>query len=174
MLIAMAGLPGTGKSTIARALARAVDAVVLDKDIIRAALFPPEAIEYSSEQDDLCVSIMLQVAEFALSRRPERAIILDGHTFSRSYQVEAVVNASEEMATGLAFIECTCAERTALRRLAADRASGDHPAANRDAALYYRVKARAEPLYYPHLMLDTEQPLGICIAQCLAYLGLDN
>jgi adenylylsulfate kinase len=171
VLIAMAGLPGTGKSTIARALAGALGAVVLDKDAIRAALFPPEAIEYSSAQDDLCVSIMLQVASFMLSRNPEWTIILDGRTFSRSYQAKAVVKAAEGMATHLVFIECTCAERTAVRRLAADHASGDHLAANRDAELYHRVKARAEPLNYPHLKLNTEQPPEICLAQCLAYLS---
>src|SRR5947209_2269421 len=46
MLIAMAGLPGTGKSTLARQMARALSGVVLDKDVIRAALFPPALVEY--------------------------------------------------------------------------------------------------------------------------------
>jgi predicted kinase len=44
----MAGLPGTGKSTLARVLANDLGGVVLDKDVIRAALFPAALIEYSS------------------------------------------------------------------------------------------------------------------------------
>jgi adenylylsulfate kinase len=171
MLIAMAGLPGTGKSTIARALAAALDAVVLDKDEIRAALFPPDGIEYSREQDDLCVSIMLQIAEFMLRRNPQRAIILDGRTFSQSYQVQAVVRAAEKMKADLAFIECTCSEKTALRRLAADNAGGAHPAANRDAALYRQLSAHADPLNHPHLTVDSEQSLEACVAQALSYLS---
>ena len=46
LLIAMAGLPGTGKSTLAAALAEALPAVVLDKDKLRAGLIPPDKIEY--------------------------------------------------------------------------------------------------------------------------------
>ena len=39
MIVIMAGLPGTGKSTLARALAQRLAGAVLDKDEIRAALF---------------------------------------------------------------------------------------------------------------------------------------
>ena len=47
MIAIMAGLPGSGKSTVARALAQRIPAAVLDKDIIRAAIFPPAHVEYS-------------------------------------------------------------------------------------------------------------------------------
>lgn len=58
MIIAMAGLPGVGKSTLARALAARLDAVVLDKDRIRASLFPPSHVDYSRDQDDFCIDVM--------------------------------------------------------------------------------------------------------------------
>ncbi len=79
MLIMMAGLPGTGKSTLSRALAQRPDGVVLDKDLVRAALFPAPHIEYSREQDDFCQRVMLSAAEFLLSRTPRLWIFLDGH-----------------------------------------------------------------------------------------------
>ena len=41
MIVIMAGLPGTGKSTLAQALAQRLPGAVLDKDAIRAALFEP-------------------------------------------------------------------------------------------------------------------------------------
>jgi predicted kinase len=65
MLIAMAGLPGTGKSTLAHHLAHALAAIVLDKDVIRAALFPPAWVEYSTEQDDFCMSVMFRVSAYS-------------------------------------------------------------------------------------------------------------
>src|SRR5438045_3281710 len=90
MLIAMAGLPGTGKSTLARGLAEALPATLLDKDVVRAALFTPEQIEYSTEQDDLCISIILQVAGYLWRRYPGRRLILDGRPFSLHAQRAAV------------------------------------------------------------------------------------
>ncbi len=91
MIIAMAGLPGTGKSSLAAALATNLPAIVLNKDIVRAALFLPEEIEYSQRQDDLVVNILLQVAEFYFQKNPDRFIIIDGRTFSKKNQVDALV-----------------------------------------------------------------------------------
>ena len=182
MLIAMAGLPATGKSTLARALSAdlrgaGIDAIVLDKDEIRAVLFPPEAIEYSAEQDDLCVEMMLQTAAFLLRRVPRRVVILDGRTFTRRSHVERVVQAAAEMGVPtkeerLVFIECRCADATALRRLAQDRAEEAHSAANRDATLYLRLKAEADPLDLPHLVVDTDGSLEDAIRQCRRNLGI--
>ena len=62
MIVAMAGLPASGKSTVARLLATRLPAVLLDKDAVRGALFPSAEIDYSTAQDDLCVDVMLQVA----------------------------------------------------------------------------------------------------------------
>ncbi len=71
MLIAMAGLPGTGKTILATALAARTGAVTLDKDRVRAALFPPDVLDYSSEQDDLCFHTLLEAAALLLSRDPD-------------------------------------------------------------------------------------------------------
>lgn len=176
MLIVMAGLPGTGKSTLARALADALDAIVLDKDRVRAALFPPDAIEYSTAQDNFCVDVMLQTAAYLLKqdatrRATCRPIILDGRTFSRRYQVQAVIEAAQRMQTPFKFIECVCSDATALKRLARDAETNIHPARNRDATLYHAVKARFEPLTIPHLTVDTGEPLGVCLDACLRHLN---
>src|SRR5258708_1848329 len=66
MIVIMAGLPGTGKSTLARALSQCLPAAVLDKDSIRASLFQPAYVEYSRLQDDFCQEIMLQTAGYLL------------------------------------------------------------------------------------------------------------
>jgi adenylylsulfate kinase len=50
MLIAMAGLPGTGKSTLANALANALGAAVLNKDRVRAALFEVDPIYWTENR----------------------------------------------------------------------------------------------------------------------------
>jgi hypothetical protein len=83
MLILMAGLPGSGKTTLARELAAQTSGRVVSKDEIRHALFRPEEIEYSSRQDDFCMQIMLQTAAYLLERQREMCVFLDGRTFSR-------------------------------------------------------------------------------------------
>lgn len=92
----MAGLPGTGKSALATALAERLSGTVLSKDTIRHALFSPRDVEYSTEQDDFVMEIMLRAAERILRRDPRRHIFLDGRTFSRRYQIERVIAAASE------------------------------------------------------------------------------
>ena len=70
MIVLMAGLPGTGKTTLARELARRTQGALLSKDEIRAALFSPEDIEYSVKQDDFVMEIMLEAARFLLQNAP--------------------------------------------------------------------------------------------------------
>jgi adenylylsulfate kinase len=91
MIVLMAGLPGSGKSTLARELAVRTSGRVLSKDEIRHTIFLPEEIEYSSRQDDFCLQIMLETAEYLLAQNPPRVILLDGRTFSRRYQIENVI-----------------------------------------------------------------------------------
>src|SRR5690242_97593 len=91
MLIAMAGLPATGKSTLAAALAQALAGIVLNKDEVRARLFPPPVLDYSVEQDDICMAAIYRAAACILRRRPEQVVIVDGRTFSRSEQLDELL-----------------------------------------------------------------------------------
>ncbi len=168
LLILMAGLPGTGKSALARRLAPALPAALIDKDAVRAALFPPEEIEYSRRQDDLCFEVMLSAAGFLLDKG--RSVILDGRTFARRYQVERAAAFARAGGYQLRLIECVCAEDVVRRRLEADARSGAHPARNRSYAMYQQLKSAAEPIALPHLSLDTGQDLEQCVNLALAYL----
>ena len=70
MLIVMAGLPGTGKSTLAGRLAAELGGVVLNKDAVRALLFPPPVLDYSREQDDLVMQAIYAAAANILRGHP--------------------------------------------------------------------------------------------------------
>lgn len=171
MLILMAGLPGTGKSTLSRALAAEFGGSVLDKDVIRAALFPPDDIEYSTEQDDFCMAIMLKVAGYILRKDPARYVFLDGRTFSHAYQLKRATGYAEAIGQQWRIIECVCAEETARERLSDDDA---HLAANRDFNLYLEVKARFEEITLPKTVIDTGQPLQDCVEVARASLVAQN
>jgi adenylylsulfate kinase len=126
MIVMMTGLPGTGKSTLARALAQRLPGAVLDKDAIRAALFQPAYVEYSLAQDDFCQEIMLQTAAYLLARDAELHVLLDGRTFSRRYQRERAMEFCRQVGAACATLECVCAERSALARLAEAMAQNTH------------------------------------------------
>jgi len=168
LLIAMAGLPGSGKSTLARRLGEILPAVVLDKDTIRAALFPLPEIDYSARQDDFSFAIMLQTASYLMDKG--RTVILDGRTFTQKYQVERLLRFCRAAGTMLDIIECVCPDEAAHQRLSMDSTLGLHVAANRDFGLYQKLKAQAVPIQVPHLQVDTTRSLEECISACLAYL----
>lgn len=166
----MAGLPGTGKSAIARRLAAELPAIVLDKDVVRAALFPPDEIAYSTDQDDFCMSVILQAAAYILRREGARPVILDGRTFSRRYQVDQVVDLARRLHKPLRIIECVCADETARRRLEQDVAEGRHPSQNRNFGLYLAIRSRFESIQEPKLTLDTDGDLDECVRVALEYV----
>jgi adenylylsulfate kinase len=163
----MAGLPGTGKTTLARELADRTQGALLSKDEIRAALFSPEDIEYSVKQDDFVMELMLEAASFLLQKVPARKIFLDGRTFSRRYQIDRVLQFAGKLAQPWTIIECTCSEESARRRLDLEPDPA-HPAHNRTFALYLEVKARFEPITYCKTTVNSDQPLEESIRQALA------
>jgi predicted kinase len=168
----MAGLPGTGKSTLAACLERGLGAAVLSKDRVRAALFPPPVLDYSDVQDDVTMDAVYRAAAAVLRADPRGAVIIDGRTFLRPGQVRSLLELATPLGERPHIIECVCDDEVARERLERDLARGGHPAGNRTFALYQSLKAAAEPITLPHLVLDTGRtPPEECVRRCLEYLG---
>jgi predicted kinase len=169
MIVLMAGLPGTGKTTLARELVRETAGALISKDAIRSALFAPEDIEYSVAQDDFVMQIMLETARFLLLKNPEHKLFLDGRTFSRRYQIDRVLAFARDLAQPWKIIECTCSDESARRRLDLEP-DLTHPARNRSYAMYLEMKAAFEPILDPKNTISTDQPLVRCIELALGAL----
>jgi|SRR5580698_1038890 len=169
--VMLAGLPATGKSTLARELAAHLErCAVLDKDHIRAALFPGPMTNYTGAQDALCMKAMIEAATYMTRYDLARYVLFDGRTFSRRAQIDEVISAADVAGAGWRILHLTTSDEVAEGRLQAP--DQDHPAANRDAALYYRVKAAFEPILHDKLDLDTSAGTERVLPQALSWLNI--
>jgi predicted kinase len=166
--VLMAGLPGTGKTALAEALAGELEGVVLNKDTLRAAIFPGPLTDYSREQDDLCFSMLLDAARYLSSRKRPPFLFLDGRTFSRRQQIDDALQAAESAGCQWKILLAICPDEIAEVRLIHD--AGKHPAANRTVELYREMKARFEAIDRPHASIDTSQPLPVSVVAATQYL----
>ena len=156
---------------MAKALAgRLPSSVILNKDDIRAAMFPTSVADYSEAQNALAMAALLSAAARLCSHPPAPAyLFIDGRTFSRADHISDVIRFAEDHAATWTILHLWCPENIAFQRLAASHA--DHPAQNRNQQLYASLQKSFEPILQPHLSLDTSLPLDQTLQAALTWLG---
>jgi predicted kinase len=169
MLVIFSGLPGTGKSTLCSSLAAHMPGAVLNKDVIRQAVFGAAYTDYSRQQDDWCGSMMLGAAEYLLRKNRSQHVYVDGRTFSRQYQLRPFIDLAERLSVPWRILHCVCSDEVAKRRL---NHAGHHAARNRSFRLYKLIQANFEPIAFEHLTIDTDLPMSVSLTRASAYLGL--
>ena len=85
-LVVVCGLPGVGKSTVARQVADRIDAVVLRSDAVRKALHPDPT--YSAEETAAVYDALLSRAEERLDRG--ESVVLDATFADAQFRTAAV------------------------------------------------------------------------------------
>ena len=163
VVVQMHGEPGSGKSTIARAIAPRIDAIVLDKDIIKSALLRVGA-------DEPLAASGAYEAYFDLARsliRQGRSVILDNPVYWTTVE-ERWLALSALAGSPPLLIECVCANRAELvRRLATRDARESQPR----APLALDSHPGASPTaFIPRLTLDSTRPLADIVDEAVAYV----
>jgi predicted kinase len=152
MLVVFRGLPGTGKSYIARqVLERRPELLILSRDVLRRAIVPRP--DFGSEEKSLIDDMIVSMADLLLSRG--RSVLIDGMALSSAARVGQFARAARDRGAACRIIECRCSRETALARLRKD--AGAHPAGDRGETLYFAVKASFQPIEEPFLLVDTDR-----------------
>ena len=125
MLVLVCGLPGTGKSTVARVLRERVAAEWVRTDEVRKALF--EKPEYTKEEREFVYDQILKLAEIYL--RQNKSVIIDA-TFHRRATRQKFIDLSKKLGVKLAIVECVCSEE-ASRRFIKERGEKEDPSRRR-------------------------------------------
>jgi predicted kinase len=163
IIVQMHGEPGSGKSTIARELGRALGAIVLDKDVIKAALLRTGVVE--SQAAPAAYEAFFGVAADLAAQR--RSLVLDNPVYWPRIEETWIATAERQRAARV-MIECVCPDRVELARRLAVRESLESqprvPFAPRRASIDFEPAS-------PRLVLDTLRPIDENVGRVLAYIA---
>jgi predicted kinase len=179
-LFVMTGLSGAGKSTVARAIARALDINLIATDEVRKELAGERELAvtvwreglYAPERTDATYAAMLSRADLLLAAG--RPALLDG-TFLDTRWREQAVQLATARAMPCVLVETVCDDAVVRRRLAARQAAAQSPS---DATVETYERQRDAVMTTPpalprgtlHVAIDTTPEGPVALAPLLRAL----
>jgi aminoglycoside phosphotransferase family enzyme/predicted kinase len=178
LLLLLGGLPASGKSTLAHALAGRLALVPVNSDVVRkqhAGLAPTQrrvegfgAGLYAPAATEATYAALLDAARYWLERGV--SVALDA-SFRRAAHRAAAVALAEELRVPWLAVESSCPPATARARLAA-RAHDARAVSDADWAVYQQLAAEWEPWRElpaaRHRRVNTGRALDAAVAAVLA------
>lgn len=164
VVVALMGVPGAGKSTLARALEGEFALRRVCRDAIRAAMFPACDFSYLEKRASFRAVLLALEINCLLGA----SSVLDGMTFSRREDFDAVAELAAKHGLGVLPLLVECKPSLARLRIERDLAHGRHPAGDRRPALVDAVLARFETPPEGTVRIDGEAPREKMCAQAVA------
>ena len=150
-LVVLSGLPGSGKSHLAREIAGRYPLAVLVSDALRRALV--KGPTYSQQESARLFSALHALLEDLLRRGV--SVLLDATNLKEAHR-RPVFEIAGRTGAHLLIVEVRAADKIVRRRLNARRARRD-PADVSEATVevYEMMREEAEPITRPHIVVDT-------------------
>lgn len=163
MLIMITGLPGSGKTTFAKALADSLNAVHLNTDIIRDSL--GRRGKYDETSKSMIYAKMLKQTESYLHRGED--VVVDA-TFYKATLRKPYKKLAKKYKKQLFWILVTATESVIKERMQQKRQYSEA-----DFSVYLTIKDIYEPLEEGHLILHSDSTsLEKMIIKAREYLSL--
>lgn len=150
-LVALSGLPGTGKSHFARDLQSRAPLLVIESDRLRKVLFKQP--KYTpGEHLRVFAACHLLIEEY-LSQG--RRVIFDATNLSDDFRMP-LYHIAGRVPAPITLVRCTAPRDRVYRRLA-DRGSSHSPVGYSDAGwqVYCRLEPHEQPIKARHLLVDS-------------------
>ena len=162
-LVVVFGLPGSGKSTFAQELSSAIDARVINSDMVRDDVLLRG--NYADKAKEKVYAEMLKMAVNNIKNGD--SVILDG-TYSKEKLRQKVVSKARELHLIPHFIEVKADEEVIRDRIRAKRKESDA-----DYDVYLNIRAQFEPLCSRHLVVRSDyQTSEEMLTKALLFLGI--
>jgi predicted kinase len=169
LLVALKGMPGSGKSTLGRALSKHLGWPIIDKDDVKDLIDG-----HSDDSGTLAYSVMFNIARRQLQQG--LSVICDSPLTYASLYEQARQLATETGAT-LVVLECVCSdEEEWRRRVDARREAGlpMHHMSSWEKLQGYRRVVEGKVDYRvadERLVVDTVRPLEEIVGEAVGWLG---
>ena len=161
IIILLCGLPGVGKTTLARSVASRIGASILSSDRIRKELIKYPT--YARGEGRLIYDVLILLTKYLTAAGID--CVLDA-TFNRERSRMEVQNKLCSNDVHLYMIECTCAEDIILERLR----NRQNDFSDADYSIYSKMRTIYEPVQGRHLEIDTSLPLDVNVQKVLTYV----
>lgn len=163
MVLALAGLPGAGKSTLAHALMTMTRWPIIDRDQIRAERWPGDAGDPARHAAD-----QLVLRRVGTGVRAGLSLIVDGKTYASEADRAALAAEVNDADGQLQWVWLEVDPALAVQRVSAQPG---HLAPDRDAALVLRIAGRFAPFSDAVWRLDGSRPVEELAQQVIAQLA---
>lgn len=158
-LIAVSGLPGTGKSYLCRELLKTLPAVIVESDAIRKTIFRSPA--YSFRESNYLFRTIHSIIEELLSRGI--SVILDATNLTeknRGY----LHTIADRLEVKLILVKVTAPPAVVRKRLE-ERKKGRLNKSDADLAVYEKMLLTAEEIRRKHFTVNTAQDISAAVAK---------
>ncbi|MDH3649103.1 MAG: ATP-binding protein [Saprospiraceae bacterium] len=159
--IIVAGLPGSGKTYLARRVAIALHFPYLGTDQLRKHLFPEPS--YSNREKEMVYDQLRQ--SMASFLKKGISLVMDGTFYHREWR-DAVIAEAEGLGAQVFIIKVWASEE-----VISDRLSHPRPDSDADISVHEKIKKQSDTWDRPSLMLQSGiKPIEEMVDDALAYV----